>query len=256
MRKSKNPEGLFYTIKGNGPALVLLHGFLEDKSMWNELTDHLSEFRTTIAIDLPGHGGLGTGDVVNIEDYGERIVECLADLDIDSFEIIGHSMGGYVALAIAEAYPKNVTKMVLLNSTPFADSDERKQKRQQAIGVIENNPQLFIKTVIPNLFTWSFRKSHPEIVNELIQKASRMKAKSIITATLAMKNRPGRTSVFNSFEKNGLIIAGREDNLVDVNQLVALSKEGNNQIEIINGGHMLAFESIDKVRIFLTNFIL
>lgn len=256
MKKPQNTESLFYTIQGEGPAVVLIHGFLEDSSMWDNFTQVLAKNNTVICVDLPGHGVSPLNVGPELEQYAEAVFDVLDHENIERTLLVGHSMGGYVALAMADLSPSRITKLVLLNSTPLADPEERKQKRQQAIAVIRENPQLFVKTVVPSLFPPSERNRLKGVINELIVKASNMTADAIICATIAMKNRPDRSATFSSFKHSGLLIVGQHDNLVDSDALFALSKASENQFELYPAGHMMPFESIDKVRIFLTKFIL
>lgn len=256
MNKPQNTDLLFYSIQGKGPAVVLIHGFLEDSSMWDNFTEALSEKAKVICVDLPGHGH----SPLNVEDdmnaYAEAVFKVLDTEGIKDAAVVGHSMGGYVALAMAQLQKQRITKLVLLNSTFLADSPERKQKRQQAIGVIEENPRLFVTTVVPSLFPVEKRKPMAGVIQELISKASEMTAPAIITATLAMMHRPDSSEVFGQFAENGLIIIGKADHLVNPKVLISTSKGYGNQMELVDAGHMMPFETIDKVRIFLTKFIL
>ena len=165
-------------------------------------------------------------------------------------------MGGYVALALADLFPDRIEKLLLLNSTFKADSEERKQKRKQAIGIIRQDPKLFIRTVIPNLFPVKARKAHQSTIEELIEKASAMSSEAIVQASEAMIHRPDRSAVFGALKERGALVVAEQDNLVDVQAILAAANAYGNTAELFPGGHMLPFESIDKVRIFLTKFIL
>ena len=119
---------IFYTDTGKGQVVVLLHGFLEDASMWNALIPELSKKNRVVAIDLLGHGNTNSlGYVHTMEDMANTVKAVLSHLSLRKFIFIGHSMGGYVALAFAKLYPENIKGLCLLNSTYEADDLERKQ---------------------------------------------------------------------------------------------------------------------------------
>ena len=115
-----------YTDSGEGNTLILLHGFLENKKMWQHFTPALAKNNRVVTVDLLGHGQSDClGYVHTMELQAEMVFALLAHLNIKKVSSVGHSMGGYVALAFAEMYPDAIQNLVLLNSTPAADSVER-----------------------------------------------------------------------------------------------------------------------------------
>ena len=131
---------IHYTDQGKGTAVVLLHGFLENQSMWNTFLPELSKKYRIITMDLLGHGATEClGYVHTMEDQADMVHHVLQKLKIRKAALIGHSMGGYVTLAFAELYPNTVKGIVLINSTSRADSDERKRNRARAIVAVKQN---------------------------------------------------------------------------------------------------------------------
>ena len=134
MTPTINVKPLNYSENGEGEVLCLLHGFLEDKSIWNPFIHLLANKYRVIAIDLPGHG---KSELLHKEntmlDMARAVNDTLKSLGVESVNFIGHSMGGYVALAYADLFPKNVWGIVLLNSTPEADTEARKKLRKHGI---------------------------------------------------------------------------------------------------------------------------
>ena len=145
-----------YSDTGKGTAIVLLHGFLENQKMWDF---HIAEFAKkyrVITIDLLGHGETEClGYVHTMEDNADVVQAVLSELRIRKAIFVGHSMGGYVALAFAELYPETVKGLVLLNSTSRADSEERKINRSRAIKAVKQSFVNFISLSIANLFSES-----------------------------------------------------------------------------------------------------
>src|SRR5690554_2956116 len=145
--------------------MVLLHGFLESSKMWDPLLPELSKDRKIITIDLPGLGESGViSEIHSMELMAEVIDSVLNHLQIASATFVGHSMGGYVTLAYAEMFPDRVEKIVLLNSTPIADSEERKEIRGRALKIIDRNSRAYISMAIAN---WAGETSRSKFMEEI-----------------------------------------------------------------------------------------
>jgi pimeloyl-ACP methyl ester carboxylesterase len=134
-----------YTDTGR-TGIVLLHGFLENQKNVGHVHCNFAENRV-ITIDLLGHGETEClGYVHSMEDNAEAVQAVLAELRIRKAILVGHSMGGYVALAFAELYPDFV-KLVLLNSTAKEDNHERKLNRDRAIKAVKQSYKGFVGMV-------------------------------------------------------------------------------------------------------------
>ena len=132
--------GIHYSDSGEGNVIVLLHGFLENLNIWNKLADELKKTHRVIRIDLLGHGKTEClGYIHTMEEMAEAVKAVLDYLKTERYVIIGHSMGGYVALAFAEKYHNNIVGLCLANSTSKPDSDERKRNRNRAIAAVKQN---------------------------------------------------------------------------------------------------------------------
>ena len=135
-----------FKSEGKGPAIVLLHGFLENLSMWNHISATLSKKNRIITIDLLGHGKTDNlGYVHSMEDQAHLVRSLLKNLNLRKVTLIGHSMGGYIALAFADLYPKNTKGFCLLNSTSYADTKEKKVNRERAITAVKQNYKTFVR---------------------------------------------------------------------------------------------------------------
>ena len=105
---------IFYTDQGAGSPVILLHGFLENHTMWNPFLTQFTTFHRVICIDLLGHGNTECkGYVHTMNDMADAVNAVLIHLDINTAQIIGHSMGGYVSLAFAKAYPNKISSLCL-----------------------------------------------------------------------------------------------------------------------------------------------
>ena len=142
-----------FSDTGKGRVVVLLHGFLGSCQIWQSAIDDLSKSYRVIAIDLPGHGGTDCFGYVHTSEFNAKCVKAVMDsLRLKKYVIVGHSMGGFAALAFAELYPDNLRGLCLYHSTAFADSEEKKRDRTRSIKVVKANHQIFTSEVIKNLF--------------------------------------------------------------------------------------------------------
>lgn len=118
---------LFYTSKGIGNPLVFLQGFLESSKIWKAFIDEPSRKRQVISIDLPGHGKSGNLNPVHTMDlFADAVHGILQHLKVEKISFVGHSMGGYVSLAFCKKFSILTKSLVLLNSSPASDSEEKR----------------------------------------------------------------------------------------------------------------------------------
>ena len=121
-----------YSVQGKGKPVVLLHGFGEDSSIWDQQVLFLKEHCLLIVPDLPGSGKSDLlklkvePDPISIDDYADCIYSLLQHEAIPFCIMLGHSMGGYITLAFAEKYPLLLEGFGLIHSTAYADSEEKK----------------------------------------------------------------------------------------------------------------------------------
>jgi len=119
-----------YRSEGKGRAVVLLHGFLENLTMWNPFITELATKNRIVTIDLLGHGQTGClGYLHKMQQQAEMVIAVLKHLKLSKYILVGHSMGGYVALTLAEMNPESIKGLCLMNSTALPDSVEKKKNR-------------------------------------------------------------------------------------------------------------------------------
>src|SRR5689334_10381217 len=131
---------IHYDVFGSSTPLLLIHGFAEDRKVWDKQVAFLSEHCKLIVPDLPGSGQsellqVGEGKV-NLEDYAECIHALMNNEGIAKCILLGHSMGGYITLAFAEKYPEHLVAFGLVPSTAFSDNDAKKEDREKALKTI------------------------------------------------------------------------------------------------------------------------
>ena len=132
-------------------CVVLLHGYLESILVWEEFIPLIYKSVRVVTLDLPGHGISEVKGSVHTMDYLADVVSAaLKALGIESAYIVGHSMGGYVALAMAEAYKERLDSIVLLSSTTSADSQEKCDRRRREIELIKAGKKNTLARLVPH----------------------------------------------------------------------------------------------------------
>ncbi|SFD12197.1 Pimeloyl-ACP methyl ester carboxylesterase [Chitinophaga sp. CF118] len=241
------------------PAVVLIHGFAENNQIWEQQQAYLSEQFYLIVPDLPGSGQTPLTESLSIESMADFIHATLLEGGIEKAVIIGHSMGGYVALALAEKYPAMVKGLGLFHSTAAADSEEKKEGRLKSIGIIEQyGGDAFIKQALPNMFSPVYKKQHPEKVDAYVEAGSQCAQASLIAWYHAMINRPDRTSVLLSLKAPVLFVIGKDDTAVPLKGVLPqVSMPDTSSIHILaDTGHMGMWELPEASSHLLQEFIL
>lgn len=215
---------LAYTKAGdNGLPVVFMHGFCENKSIWNDFKLSLSNQHTVYCIDLPGFGNSRILDVEpKMEAYAKAVFDTIHKLGINRAVFVGHSLGGYVALCLARLYPQAVLGMCLFHSTCYADSETKKENRNKVIDFVkENGSKAFAKTLFPTLFLEANLSKHQTWLEKAIQEAAKISTQAIIDATIAMRDRSDETNTFAEANFPSFFIAGKQDKAVPLTDSIA-----------------------------------
>lgn len=231
-----------YSDSGKGTAVVCLHGFLETKSMWNPLLSALPKKYRIICIDLLGHGDTEClGYVHSMKTMSEIVFEVLKKLRLRSCFLIGHSMGGYVALEMLHEQPKKIKGVLLLNSTPMKDSEQKKTQRSRAIKAVKLSPKTFMGTAIENLFAPQNITSCKKHIQEILLNAKNNPVQGIIAALEGMKVRENRLKTLKNCN-HALVVLGQEDPVLNYESLREILKKNSISFRSIPDGHMSLFE--------------
>ncbi|EJG01478.1 alpha/beta fold hydrolase [Flavobacterium sp. F52] len=244
-----------YSDSGKGNAIVLLHGFLENKKMWKEYVDFFSEKYRVITIDLLGHGeSEPLGYVHEMEDNANVVNEVLKNIKIEKAIIVGHSMGGYVALAFAELYPDKIQKLVLLNSTSKEDSEERKLNRTRAIKAVKQNYASFVSLAIANLFSENNRTRLAEEIEKVKTEALKTPLQGIIASQEGMKIRKDREWILKENRFPVLLILGKKDPVLNYEENLSQIEDTTAELASFEDGHMSQIENKEELKIALSHF--
>lgn len=229
------------------PSLVLLHGFLEDSRMWDHLVPLLRSGRHLIALDLPAHGQTPQFEEVHTMDFMAQCVrETLDHLGLEKVAMLGHSMGGYVVLAFAEAFPTRLDQFALFFSSPEEDDEIKKSNRLRATKLVKTHRELYIQNAIPLLFDPHTLETHKTQIARQVEMSLEMPSEGIIAAIKGMTVRPDRTALLVNAPEEGQyrpksigIIAGRADTVVPFERsqyFASLPQVGHSFFS--NHGHM------------------
>ena len=245
-----------YTDAGKGTAVVLLHGFLENSTMWNYLAPVLAKKNRVVCIDLLGHGQTDClGYVHTMEDMADAVHQVLAELKIRKAIFVGHSMGGYIALAFAELYPEFMKGLVLLNSTSRADSDERITNRTRAIKAVKQNYVAAVRMSIANLFSEENREKLVEQIEWVREEALQTPLQGIIAAQEGMKLRKDREVLLHFAPYPIMLILGKKDPVLNYEENLEQIEGTNVKLVTFNDGHMSHLENQAELEKVIVGFL-
>ncbi|HNP32668.1 MAG TPA: alpha/beta hydrolase [Flavobacterium sp.] len=245
-----------YTEQGKGTVVVLLHGFLENKTMWNAFIPELCKKHRVITVDLLGHGETEClGYIHSMEDQADMVHAVLQELKIRKSVFVGHSMGGYVALAFAELYPDNVKGIVLQNSTSRADSDERKINRDRAIVCVKQDYTTFVRMSIANLFSEDNRERLENEIEKVKLEALKTPLQGIVAALEGMKIRKDREVLLHFAPYPILLVLGKKDSVLIYDENADQVEGTKAQLTTFPDGHMSHIENEEELKKVLLDFL-
>ena len=237
---------IYFEATGKGRNLILLHGFMESSEIWQAISRKLSSTFRVVRIDLPGHGNSDCfGYVHSVELMAEATEKVLRDLNIRKCVMLGHSMGGYVTLAFAKKHITRLKGLILFQSTPLADSEEKKADRERIAKIIPGKKEAFIKEALPALFHPDSLQKNPEILQTLEKISLNTSKRGMIAATRGMKNRPDSLEFLQTISLPVFFIMGMNDKVLPVNPHAELWKQiSNGELYLLpNCGHIGMLEN-------------
>jgi len=239
-----------YADMGNGDTVILLHGYLESLEIWNGFADELSKDYRVICVDLPGHGRSGIYSTTeSMAIMADAVKHVLDVLGVGRTVVIGHSMGGYAALAFEDYYPETTIGFGLFHAHALADTGEKKENRDREITLVRaGKKKQIIDVNIPKAFAADNQEKFAGKIEWARQIAMATPDEGIIHALEGMKARPDRREVMRNSTDPLLIIAGKKDNYIPFEvyeQHFTLSPR-TETIILENSGHMGFIEEKEK----------
>ena len=243
---------------GKPETLVLLHGFLQSLDVWSPIM--LSYMRTmhVITIDLPGHGHSATYSEVHTMDFMANAVKAVLDkIGVEKCTLVGHSMGGYVALAFATNYGYMLNGLGLLHSHALADDEEKRRQRDEVCHQIRTNRAGFIVDFITNLFDESKRDLLASDIKELRDECLENSEEGIIAAQRGMKVRTSRVRTLVNAPYPVLFVYGKNDRRIplELGMSQAMLPQRSEVVLLDNVAHVSFMEEKKYLKIRLYNFV-
>ena len=234
---------------GTGPAVVLLHGYPFDRSMWREQIDFLSAHGyRVVAPDLPGFGGsLNQADrtITTMADMARAVAALMDKLAIVDASICGLSMGGYIAFEFAQLFPRRVRALILAGTRAPADNEQERQARaQQAEQMLAHGMAEIADVSLPKLLAPCTLAEKPSVVAQLREMISRADPKGAAAAQRGMAARRDYSADLPGINVPVLIIVGRQDSIRPVADAELMHRGlSNSRLKIIkDAAHMTNME--------------
>lgn len=239
-----------YDDVGSGPAVVLLHGYPFNRSMWSGQVEELRKNHRVIIPDLRGHGESAvTPGPATMESMALDVASLLESLNISRATIGGLSMGGYVALAFYRLFPLRVRALVLADTRAQADTDEGQQNReQQAEKAMREGLGVIADALLPKLLAPKTVTERPDIVRRLREMMVGTQPEGAAAALRGMAVRRDQTSFLSRIISPTLILVGRNDAITPLADSELMHKEiGGSRLQILEGaGHVSNLERAEE----------
>ncbi len=241
-------------------CVVLLHGYLESMLVWEDFVPLLYRSVRVITLDLPGHGISEVKGEVHTMDYLARVVrDALRSLGVERCTLVGHSMGGYVALAFLEHFPEMLDALVLLNSTPNADTDEKRANRLRELALVKAGKKEALARVAPEAgFAAENRGRMQDYIADLREQVLLTEDAGIEALLRGMMERRDQNETLRRTAVPVLWILGCKDDYIPrpvAEQLVAAHPEAR-VVWLEHAGHMGFLEEPEATAKAILDFIL
>lgn len=244
--------------RNNAQTLVLLHGFLQNLDVWSSyVLSYMNRLRV-ITIDLPGHGLTDNFCDVHTTDFMATVVKkVLNECGVEQCVMMGHSMGGYVALAFAEKYPYTLRGLGLINSHAMADNADIRARREEVCVAVQENRASYIVGFVPSLFDDTRRAALSREIKDLQDQCLGTSAASIIAAQRGMAQRPSRIGLLQQTDVPVYFVYGKNDPRIPIELAVTQTLlPGKAEALIMDGvGHMAFMEEREYLKPRLLNFV-
>ncbi|WP_194976775.1 alpha/beta fold hydrolase [Aquiflexum lacus] len=246
-----------FSQKGTGQALILIHGFCESKEMWKTFSEHLSTSYQVFCPDLPGFGESPINQTqISLEETAVMLHDWMEENQIQHPIIIGHSLGGYVTLALAELMGQELKAIGLFHSTAFADDLEKKKTRNKTIDFVKKNGvDKFIDSFVPPLFSEQHQTEQADKIKELIELGKRSSKKGVLAFIAAIRDRKDRFELWKTFQGPKLMIAGELDPAVKIESSRLHQPFATLYHELTGVGHMGMFEKQEEALMTIERFL-
>ena len=228
------------------PAVVLIPGFLETRAAFVPLAEQWASRYRVVLVDVLGHGESGcAGYVHTMEDQADAVLAVLRAERIRFFRVAGHSMGGYIALALMDRVPDRIRGVLLLNTHPFADSEERRALRRRAMEIAKKEKSSYLHAAIPALVAPENVERLREELRVMTDAARTIPVQGILAAQEGMMLRPDRSGLLHTVQPFPVVVvAGVEDPVIPMSTTETFwNLPGVTRRVTLPGGHLSFLEA-------------
>jgi len=250
---------LAYDDVGIGPAVVLIHGYPFNRSLWTEQTEALNSRFRVVTPDLRGFGESDASeDPATMDRMAQDVAKLMDHLGIDQAVIGGLSMGGYVALAFVKQFPSRVKALVLADTRAQADTEEAKQTRfQQAEKALSEGMAGIADAMLPKLLTPDTVSKRPEVVKRVRDMMLKTPPQGAASALRGMAAREDHSESISTIRVPTMILVGREDAITPVadSEKMKAAIAPSHLVVIENAGHVSNLEQTEQFNFALLRFL-
>ena len=240
-------------------CVVLLHGYLESMFVWDDFVPLLYKRVRVVTLDLPGHGiSEVRGECHSMEYLADVVRDALQALGIARCTLVGHSMGGYVALAFCERHPEMLDGLVLFSSTPNADTEEKRENRRREIALVKAGKKELLARVAPEAgFAEENRARMQDHIEDLTEQVFLTEDEGIVALLGGMIARKDQNAMLRSSKVPQLFILGRKDGYIPPEAAEKMVAE-HPQAKVVwleNSGHMGFLEEPEATARAILDFV-
>jgi len=216
-----NSYKIFVKTEGEGPPLLLIHSYWGSLLLFDDLAKAFSKTRKVIRIDLPGHGNSGTPPPgYRFDSFAGVLDELLKRLNIGGkVSIIGHSMGGYIAMAYADRFPERIESLILMHSPiRSADNQSIKSRNREASLLVKGKRELLLQVTVPSNFAPGHHGKMEKALEMVMNTSRQVTIDGALRSIEAMNHRSGYLKTLQKATFPILIIVGKYDKVYDAGE--------------------------------------
>ena len=259
-RRIVHDIGISYDDCGEGPAVLLVHGFPLNRQMWQAQVAPVAQagYRV-ITPDLRGFGAsYAPPDGYSIDVFADDLIALLDALDIQRAAVCGMSMGGYILLDLLERYPQRVSAAGFIATKSSADDEAGRARRSAMAAQAETfGASPIIKNFAELLFAPETMHSNPELIAQVTSWMRATPPSALAGGLLAMRDRKDYTPLLPGFPHPSLVIVGSEDRAAS-HTAIDLFNAGLPSCQshvIVGAGHMVNMEKPGEFNQVLIGFL-
>lgn len=244
--------------RGEGIAVLFVHGFPHDHTLWDAQVAALGERARCIAPDLRGFGGSEVRGPFSMDQWADDLAALLDARAVERAVVCGLSMGGYIAFAFWRRHRERVRALVLADTRAGADDEGARAKRREMIELARSGGAAAVaERMMPGMVGKTTRERAPERVAAMRTMLERAPVEGIVGALEAMIARPDSTETLATIDVPALVVVGEEDALTPPSEARAMHEGiAGSRLEVIAGaGHASAFERPSAFSLVLGDFL-